>query len=75
MMDLSKEIDMQQVEKEKFFQAIGNMDVHPRPERYRVIWETAQRRVIGESTPGYLCRDANDQYTAETRYFLASLHF
>lgn len=46
---------MRFVTKAEFFAAIGPQNVHPRPERDRTVWETPARRVIGITTPGYLC--------------------
>ncbi len=43
------------VTKEAFFAVIGPMDVHPRPEPDRSVWETPRRRVVGITTPGYKC--------------------
>jgi hypothetical protein len=54
-----------QVSKEKFFAVVGPLDIHPRPEREVVIWETPRREVVGRSTPGYLCRGPKEYFLAE----------
>ena len=47
---------MRKVSAEEFYDAIGNMDVIPRPETNEVIWETRQRKLVGKTTPGYMCK-------------------
>ena len=48
---------MKQVTKEEFYATVGQLNVHPRSERERSVWETLDgtRRVVGVSTPGYMC--------------------
>lgn len=46
---------MRQVSREEFYATVGQMNVHPRPEKDRTFWETPDRRLMGISTPGYLC--------------------
>lgn len=62
---------MRKVTKEEFYAKVGPMDVTCRPERDETLWETRNRTVIGRSTPGYMCRDADGIYTPKTEYFLA----
>jgi len=45
---------MQEVDKDRFFATVGQLNVHPRPEPHRTYWETPTRELLGESTPGYL---------------------
>ncbi|OJA66555.1 hypothetical protein BGV71_31730 [Burkholderia ubonensis] len=45
---------MVEVSKEQFYDVMGPLDVHPRAEPDRSVWETPQRAVIGISMPGYL---------------------
>ena len=63
---------MVEVSKDVFFKAVGSLDVHPRPERMHCSWEISGRRVIGKTTPGYLCRDEAGNYTAQSRFFLVN---
>lgn len=43
------------VTKDEFYSTVGQMNVHPRPERDKTFWETPSRVVVGITTPGYLC--------------------
>lgn len=45
---------MLETTKADFFSRIGGLNVHPRPERDRTLWETPAREIIGMSTPGYM---------------------
>jgi hypothetical protein len=47
--------EMREVTKEAFFAAVGPMNVHPRSDRDRTVWETPARQLIGITTPGYMC--------------------
>ena len=62
---------MRQVTKEQFFAVMNPQDVRLRSERDATFWETPSRRVIGRSTPGYMCRDSEDNYTDRKEWFLA----
>lgn len=46
--------DPVKVTKEQFWSAIKPLDVHPYPERDRVIWRDRQMFVIAIVTPGYM---------------------
>ena len=59
-------MSMREVTQDEFFARMNPMNVHPRPLVDRSSWETPDRRVIGESLPGY--RNPGDA----KRYFLAS---
>lgn len=61
---------MVEVTKEKFFQVIGPMNVHPRAERMYSSWETPQRQLIGRTEPGYLCQDEHGNRMTKTKFFL-----
>jgi len=54
-----------EVPKNTFFATVGQLNVHPRVEKDASYWETPQREVLGISTPGYLCQDAEGRYTNE----------
>lgn len=57
---------MREVTKKEFFATVGQLNVHPRPERDRTFWEiVGTRKLVGESTPGYL----NPQ--EPSRYYVA----
>ena len=43
------------VTRDKFLATVGQINVHPRPERDALYWETPDRRVLGITTPGYMC--------------------
>jgi len=58
-------IEVREVTQAQFFAAVGPMNVHPRPEPDRSVWETPQRRVVGVTTPGYMC-------VGTKAYFLAA---
>lgn len=45
---------MRQVSKEEFFATVGQMNVHPRPERDASYWETPYRELKGVTKPGYM---------------------
>jgi hypothetical protein len=59
---------MRQVTKEEFFKAVGPLNCHPRPGRRETLWEMLDgtRRVVGRSTPGYMCE-------GPTAWFLAGV--
>lgn len=61
---------MRKVTKNDFYAAIGPQDVIARPGRDECIWETRGRQIVGRSTPGYMCRDAEGNYTDHKEYFL-----
>lgn len=63
-------LDLKPVTKSEFFNHVQNMDVHPRCEPMRTVWETRQRRVVGVSELGYLCRDRAGNYVADSSYFI-----
>lgn len=44
-----------EVTKEKFHATVGQMNVHPRPEKDASYWETPYRDLMGKTTPGYMC--------------------
>lgn len=45
---------MSEVSKEKFFEVIGLLNVHPRPEPDHMEWSSLNtRQVVGRSEPGY----------------------
>lgn len=46
---------MKAVSKEEFFAFMGPLNVHPRSEPDRSVWETPSRQVLGISRPGYKC--------------------
>lgn len=58
---------MIEVTKEEFFAYVNGapFDIHPRSERDKSVWETRSRVVIGESTPGYMCRGPTAFYLTE----------
>ncbi|WP_261541718.1 hypothetical protein [Burkholderia multivorans] len=58
---------MVEVSKEQFYDVMGPLDVHPRAEPDRSVWETPRRDVIGVSMPGYLT-----DYGQRERFFLMS---
>lgn len=45
---------MREVTKDEFFATVGQMNVHPRPERDASFWETPGRQLMGKTTPGYM---------------------
>lgn len=55
---------MRKVTKEIFFAAIGPLNVHPRPERDVVYWETPNRALIGKSIPGYMGGTSKEWFLA-----------
>lgn len=61
---------MREVTKEEFFATVGQMNVHPRPEKMKTYWETPERQLMGVSTPGYKCEDENGRHTTEKRYWV-----
>lgn len=61
---------MVEVTKEQFYASVGQLDVHPRPEGDHSSWETRTREVVGRTTPGYMCRDADGNYTSKSQYFV-----
>jgi len=46
-------MSFREVTKEEFFSTVGQMNVHPRPERDASYWETPSRQLMGKSTPGF----------------------
>jgi hypothetical protein len=47
--------EMQEVDRDEFFATVGQLNVHPRPERDATYWETPyHRQLMGISTPGYM---------------------
>lgn len=45
---------MNEVSREKFFEVVGPMNVHPRPEHDHSEWASlTTRQVVGRSEPGY----------------------
>jgi hypothetical protein len=62
---------MREVTREKFFSAIGPLNVHPSPEAYVTYWRHVHtRELFGKSTPGYKCETPEGKYTEEKHYFL-----
>ena len=46
---------MKIVSKEEFFAFMRQLNVNPRAEPDRSVWETPNRHVLGISKPGYKC--------------------
>ncbi|RQZ76423.1 hypothetical protein DF052_00260 [Burkholderia glumae] len=61
----SKPTGMVDVNKDQFFAIMGPLNVHPRAEPDRSIWETPQREMLGLSMPGYA-----SCYGTPERYFV-----
>ncbi len=49
---------MREVTREEFFKFIGPLNVHPCPEKQETRWvmQDGTRRVVGITTPGYMCQ-------------------
>lgn len=57
---------MNEVSREKFFEVIGPMNVHPRPEPDHSEWASLNtRQVVGRSEPGY-----KNSFGKPNRYWL-----
>lgn len=61
---------MKEISKDEFFATVGQLDVHPRPEKMRSVWELRNRQMVGIRTPGYLCVDEDGKYTTVKRYYV-----
>lgn len=66
--------DLVPVTKQQFFAAIGALNVHPRAERERSVWEDLNTRaVLGVTTPGYANTYTAEGKTPETYLLRSSL--
>ena len=46
---------MREVSKEEFHATVGQLNVHPRPEREASYWHHCHtRQLMGKTTPGYM---------------------
>lgn len=59
-----------EVTKEAFYAVMGPRDVQLRSEKMETLWKLPSGQIIGRSTPGYLCRDAEGRYTERKSYHL-----
>jgi hypothetical protein len=49
-------MNLVEVTREQFFAIVNPMNVHPRSEKEASYWEMPDRRLIGKTTPGYMCK-------------------
>lgn len=52
-----------EVTRDEFHATVGQMNVHPRPEKTETYWEAPDRTLMGVTTPGYLM-------VGEVKYFI-----
>ena len=55
---------MRTVSKEEFYAIMGPRNVHPHPEKQRIVWkQCVSGQVVGIETPGYLLEGAESYQT------------
>jgi hypothetical protein len=65
-------MELRKVTMEQFYAVINPQDVRLLSNKMETFWETPSRHVIGRSTPGYMCCDADGKYTDRKEYFLVA---